>query len=108
MILNQRWPLDLDPAEAGFKQWTETILRRHGYWDDPTRLDTLTDDEFLALENVGTGVLADLIDKGNAVIAWHDNLPPEQRRGHSVVICWDANDRQRLRRLAERRWAHQV
>jgi hypothetical protein len=108
VILNKPWPLDLDPAQAGFKTWTETILRRHGYWDDPTRLDTLTADQFLALENVGTGVLADLVEKGNAAIAWHQNLPPEERRGYSVIIRWDAEDRQKLRRLTDRKWAHQV
>jgi hypothetical protein len=108
MLLNRSWPEDLDPALAGFKTWTITILRRHGYWDDPTRLDTLTIDEFLALENVGPAILADLIDKGNAAIARHENLPPEQRRGHSVIVRWDANDRQKLRQLADRKWAHQV
>jgi hypothetical protein len=38
MLLNHPWPPDLHPAEAGFKTRTETILRRAGYWDDPTRL----------------------------------------------------------------------
>jgi hypothetical protein len=52
MILDRPWPEDLDPALAGFKTWTITILRRHGYWDDPTRLDALSADEFLALETV--------------------------------------------------------
>jgi hypothetical protein len=108
MILNQRWPLDLDPAQAGFKTRTITILRRHGYWDDPTRLDALTGDEFLAIETVGPVVLADLVEKGNAAIEWHENLPPDQRRRHSLIIHWDAADRQKLRRLADRVWTHQV
>jgi len=68
MILDRPWPEDLDPTLAGFKTWTETILRRHGYWDDPTRLDTLTVDEFLALETAGPAILADLVKKGNAAI----------------------------------------
>jgi hypothetical protein len=76
MILNRPWPEDLDPAAAGFKTWTETILRRHGYWDDPTLLDTLSVDEFLALENVGAVILSDLVEKGNAAITRHENLPP--------------------------------
>jgi hypothetical protein len=108
MILNRPWPEDLDPAHAGFKTWTETILCRHGYWDDPTLLDTLTADEFLALENVGSTVLADLVEKGNAAIARHEILPSDQRRGYSVVIRWDAADRQKLRRVTDRKWAHQV
>jgi hypothetical protein len=108
MILDRPWPEDLDPSQAGFKTWTRTILRRHGYWDDPTRLDTLTADEFLAMETAGIGVLADLVEKGNAAIARHENLSPEERRRHSVIINWDAADRQKLRRLADRRWAHQV
>ena len=83
-------------------------MRRHGYWDDPTRLDTLTADKFLAIETAGPTVLADLIEKGNAAIARHENLPLQERRGHSVIIRWDADDRQRLRRLADRKWAHQV
>jgi hypothetical protein len=108
MLLTQPWPPDLDPAQAGFKQWTETILRRHGYWDDPTRLDTLTADEFLAIETAGPIVLADLIEKGNAATAWHKNLRSEQRRGHSVVVRWDDDARRKLRRIADRKWAHQV
>jgi hypothetical protein len=89
MILDRPWPEELDPAQAGFKTWTITILSRHGYWDDPTRLDTLTAYGFLAIETAGPAVLADLIEKGNAAIAWHENLPPEQRRRHSVVIKWN-------------------
>jgi hypothetical protein len=61
MILNQPWPEDLDPALAGFKTRTITILRRHGYWDDLTKLDSLTVEEFLAYETAGIGVLADLV-----------------------------------------------
>jgi hypothetical protein len=108
MINDRPWPNDLDPAHAGFKTWTETILRRHGYWDDPTRLDTLTADEFLAIETAGPAILVDLVEKGNAAIAWHENLPPEERRRYSVIIRWDAEDRQKLRRLTDRKWAHQV
>jgi hypothetical protein len=108
MILDRPWPEDLDPAQAGFKTRTITILRRHGYWDDPTRLDSLTVEEFLAYETAGIAVLTDLIEKGNAAIAWHENLPHERRRGHSVIIHWDAADRQKLRRLTDRKWAHQV
>ena len=108
MILTQPWPPDLDPARVGFKQWTETILRRHGDWDDPTRLDTLTAGEFLAYETAGIAFLVDLFDKGSAAIARHRSLPPGERRGYPVVIHWDAGDRQRLRRLADRKWAHQV
>jgi hypothetical protein len=108
MILGRPWPPDLDPAHAGFKTRTVTILHRHSYWDDPTRLDTLTADEFLAIETAGPGVLADLVEKSNAAIAWHENLPPEQRRGHSVVVQWNAAEQRKLRRLADRKWAHQV
>jgi hypothetical protein len=108
MMLDQPCPEDLDPAHAGFKTWTITILRRHGYWDDPTRLDTLTADGFLAIETAGPTVLADLVEKGNAAIAWHESLPPGERRRHSVVVRWDASERRKLRRLADRKWAHQV
>jgi len=53
-------------------------------------------------------ILADLVEKGNAAIARHEDLPPEQRRRHSVIIRWDAVDRLKLRRLVDRKWAHQV
>jgi hypothetical protein len=108
MILNRPWPEDLDPAHAGFKTWTITILRRHGYWDDPTRLDTLTTVEFLSLETAGPAILGDLVEKGNAAIVWHENLPPDQRRRHSVMVKGDAEERRELRRLTDRKWAHQV
>jgi hypothetical protein len=107
-LLNRPWPEDLDPAAAGFKTWTFTILRRHGYWDDPTQLDTLTADELLAIETAGPVVLTDLVENGNAAIAWHENLPPEQRRRHSGAIKWNTEERRRLRRLTDRKWAHQV
>ena len=108
MILDQPWPPNLDPARAGFKTRTITILRRHGYWDDPTTLDSLTTEEFLAIETAGPIVVADLVEKGNAAITRHESLPPDERRGHSVIIHWDAADRGTLRRLANRKWAHQV
>jgi hypothetical protein len=108
MILDRPWPEDLDPATAGFKTRTITILRRHGYWDDPTKLDTLTADEFLAIETSGTVVLTDLVEKGNAAIAWHEGLPPQQRRGHAIVVEWNAEERRKLRRLVDRKWAHQM
>jgi len=69
MILDRPWPEDLDPAHAGFRTRTITILKRHSHWDDPTKLDTLTAEEFLAIETASFRVLADLVQKGNAAIA---------------------------------------
>jgi hypothetical protein len=107
MPLNHPWPPDLHPAEAGFKTWTETILRRAGYWDDPTRLDDLTADEFLRIETAGTTTLADLIDRGNAAIASHENQT--DRSGHSIIIVqWGSQEQTRLVRLTRSRWPHQV
>ena len=106
-LLNHPWPPDLHPAEAGFKTWTETILRRMGYWDDPTRLDELTADEFLRIETAGVATLADLIEKGNAAIASHENQA--DRPGHSIVIAqWGSHERAQLRRLTRARWPHQI
>lgn len=107
MLLDHPWPPDLHPAEAGFKTWTETILRRIGYWDDPTRLDDLTAEEFLRIETAGAATLADLIDKGNAAIARHEHQV--DRPGHSIVIAhWGSQEQARLRRLTRSRWPHQV
>jgi hypothetical protein len=107
MLLDRTWPPDLHPAEAGFKTWTETIQRRMGYWDDPTRLDDVTADEFLRIETAGAATLADLIEKGNAAIARHANQT--DRPGHSIVIAqWGSQEQTRLRRLTRSQWPHQV
>ena len=71
-----------------------------GYWDDPTRLDDLTADEFLRIETAGVTSLADLVEKGNAAIASHERQT--ERPGHSIVIAqWGSHERAELRRLTQ-------
>ena len=44
-ILNTPWPSDLDPADVPFRKRSVTVLKRQGYFDDPSLFDTLTEAE---------------------------------------------------------------
>ena len=89
-VLAHRWPSDLDPARAPFSTRVANILRRTGYWDDPTRLDHLTIAEYLSFTHTGPASLTDLQATASAAIDWHNG---------------PSND---LLTVAEEPWAHQI
>lgn len=70
-LLDSPWPGDLDPATVPFKTRTQTVLRRAGLHDDPTRLDTLTEDDVMGWWNAGPATVADLRFAGNRAIRHH-------------------------------------
>ena len=79
-ILNEPWPLDLDPETVPFRVRTVTILRRKAIWDDMTRLDSVTEGDVLGWWTAGIKTVADLRDVGNAAIATHHAGAPERER----------------------------
>jgi hypothetical protein len=70
-ILTEPWPDDLDPTDVPFRKRSSTVLYRMGYFDDPIRFDTLTDDEVLSWTNAGPKTVADIRDTGNEAIRRH-------------------------------------
>ena len=67
-ILNHAWPADLDPETVSFATRTETVLRRHGLYDDPARFGTLTVAEVAGWTNTGPVTIANLRTIGHAAI----------------------------------------
>jgi hypothetical protein len=59
LIFDAPWPDGLDPADVPFRQRSVTILRRMGYYDDPTLFNTLTEVEVWSWWNVGVGTVSD-------------------------------------------------
>jgi hypothetical protein len=103
-ILTEPWPPDLDPATVPFRVRTVTILRRFGFFDDPTLLNEVTEADVLGWWYAGVKTVADLRDTGNAAIAAHHASAPErQRRAAESRRITDE-----LRKLAGEPWTAQV
>lgn len=68
-MLSSRWPTDLDPSRAGFRQRTETVLRREGVWSDMASLYDVTEADASSWWYAGERTLADLTATGNAALA---------------------------------------
>jgi hypothetical protein len=79
-LLNASWPDDLDPATVPFRQRSVTILRRMGYFGDPTLFDTLTGTEVLSWTTAGVGTVADIKATGNEAIRRHHERGAELAR----------------------------
>jgi hypothetical protein len=103
-ILNEPWPPDLDPATVPFHQRTVTILRRLGFFEDPTLLDDVTEADVFGWWSTGVKTVADLRETGNAAIAAHHAGAPERKRQTEV----HARMIDGLRQLAEKAWTVQV
>jgi hypothetical protein len=58
-LLNAPWPDDLDPTTVPFRQRSIAILRRMGYFDDPSLFNTLTETEVQSWWNAGVVTVAD-------------------------------------------------
>jgi hypothetical protein len=103
-ILSEPWPPDLDPSTVLFRKRTVTILRRLGFFDDPTLLNEVTEADVLGWWYAGSKTVADLRETGNAAIVAHHARAPERRR--------QAEEMQRLadglQRLAGEPWTAQV
>jgi len=62
---------DLDPTDVRFRTRTVTVLRRMGYFDDPSLFNTLTEAEVLSWWNAGVVTVGDIRTTGNAAIRRH-------------------------------------
>jgi hypothetical protein len=67
-ILDAPWPPDLDPATVPFLPRSVTVLRRMGFFGDPSRFDTLTEADVLSWINAGPKTVADIRVTGNEAI----------------------------------------
>ena len=59
-ILNEPWPDDLNPATVPFRTRSSTVLKRQGYFDDPSLFNILTEGEVLSWTNAGPITVADI------------------------------------------------
>ena len=85
-LLDSLWPDDLDPSSAPFKTRTETVLRRAGFYEDPTRFNTLTEAEVLGWWNAGVATVADIRFAGNRAIRHHHD-ETDQRSQMNVALA---------------------
>jgi hypothetical protein len=70
-ILNSPWPEDLDAETVSFATRTETVLRRHGLYDDPARFNTLTVVVVAGWTNTGLVTIANIRTTAHAAIRRH-------------------------------------
>ena len=70
-LLDSSWPEALDPVAVPFKGRTETVLRRAGFYEDPSRFDTLTETEVMEWWNAGVVTVADIRFTANRAIRHH-------------------------------------
>lgn len=76
-LLSEPWPPDLDPVMVAFKTRSETVLRRMGYFDDPSLFDTLTEAEVMSWWNAGVRTVEDIRNTGNEAIRRHHDEATE-------------------------------
>jgi hypothetical protein len=70
-ILDSPWPDDLNPADVPFKGRTETVLRRQGFFDNPSLFDSLTEADIAGWWNAGSATVDDIRTTGNEAIRVH-------------------------------------
>ena len=71
LVIDLPWPDDLDPEAVPFATRTETVLRRGGLYDDPSRFNTLTVDDVASWWNTGTVTIANIRTTAHAAILRH-------------------------------------
>jgi hypothetical protein len=70
-LLDASWPDDLDPETVPFATRTETVLRRRGFYADPTQFNTLTVAEVAGWTNTGLVTIANIRTTAHAAIRLH-------------------------------------
>jgi hypothetical protein len=71
LILNLPWPDDLDIETVPFATRTTTVLKRRGFYDDPTRFDDLTVADLAGWWNTGPATVANLRTTAHTAIRQH-------------------------------------
>jgi hypothetical protein len=70
-ILDAPWPADLNPADVPFKGRSETVLRRLGFYNNPSLFDSLTESDVAGWWNAGAVTVRDIRRTGNEAIRIH-------------------------------------
>ena len=70
-ILDALWPADLKPDDVPFKGRSETVLLRHGFYDNPSLFDSLTASVAADWWNAGPVTIQDIRRTGNEAIRLH-------------------------------------
>lgn len=88
-----------------FKVRTETVLRRAGFYDDPTRFNSLTEAEVMGWWNAGVATVADTRFAGNRAIRRHLEETDERsemnvKLAAGAAEAWAAHIWHRGRRFA--------
>ncbi|MDK1018416.1 MAG: hypothetical protein QGD89_03315 [Actinomycetota bacterium] len=71
LLLDMPWPEDLDPAIVPFAGRTVTVLRRHGFYDDWSLFNDLSEAGAAGWWNVGPVTVEDIRITGNEAIRRH-------------------------------------
>lgn len=80
LLLDMPWPHDLDPATVPFKGRTVTILRRHGFYDDWSLFNDLTEADAAGWWNAGSVTVKDIrITSNEAILQHHDTVDLRHR-----------------------------
>jgi hypothetical protein len=79
-ILDAPWPADLNPADVPFKRRTETVLRRQGFFDDPSLFNSLTDSDVAGWWNAGPVTVDDIRSTGDEAIRLHHETADVRRQ----------------------------
>jgi hypothetical protein len=79
-ILDASWPADLNPADVPFNGRSETVLRRQGFFDDPSLFDCLAESDVAAWWNAGSVTVRDIRSTGNEAIRFHHETTELRRR----------------------------
>jgi hypothetical protein len=70
-ILDALWPADLSPADVPLNGRSETVLRRQGFYNNPSLFDGLTESNVAGWWNAGPATIQDIRSTGNDAIRLH-------------------------------------
>ena len=79
-LLDTPWPDDLNPADVPFRGRTETVLRRHGFYDDWSLFNEVTESDIARWWNAGPVTIEDIRTTGNHAIRRHHDTVDVRHR----------------------------
>lgn len=90
-VLDAAWPEDLVPSDVPFKNRTKTVLRRNGFFDDPSLFNSLTASDIARWWNAGQVTVDDIQATGNKAIRHHHETV-DLRRLIDADLCVVASE----------------
>ncbi len=87
LLLDMPWPVDLDPGSVPFEGRTETILRRHGFYDDWSLFNDLAEADAAGWWNAGPVTVEDIRITGNEAIRHHHDTVDLRHRIDTDLVA---------------------